>query len=43
MHLNVKRQIVVNDERSTALVFPRFRNTARVAKNVVSIALRPPG
>ncbi|MGW6770190.1 NAD(P)H-dependent flavin oxidoreductase [Streptomyces sp. NPDC055037] len=40
VHLNVKRQIVANDERSTALVFRKFRNTARVAKNVVSTRVR---
>lgn len=36
VHDNVKRQIVANDERSTTLVFRRFRNTARVARNAVS-------
>jgi NADH:quinone reductase (non-electrogenic) len=36
IHDNVKRQIVANDERDTILVFREFRNTARVARNVVS-------
>ena len=36
VHEAVKRQIVENDERSTVLVFRRFRNTARVARNAVS-------
>lgn len=46
VHDNVKRQIVANDERSTNVVFRKFRNTARVAKNrisdtVVEIERRP--
>ncbi len=36
IHDNVKRQIVANDERSTALVFRPFRNTARVARNSIT-------
>jgi nitronate monooxygenase len=36
IHDNVKQQIVENDERSTVLVFRKFRNTARVARNAVS-------
>ncbi|MFO6453452.1 MULTISPECIES: NAD(P)H-dependent flavin oxidoreductase [unclassified Aeromicrobium] len=36
VHGNVKRQIVMNDERSTVLVFREFNNTARVARNAVS-------
>ncbi|KOS58209.1 NAD(P)H-dependent flavin oxidoreductase [Rhodococcus rhodochrous] len=36
VHINVKRQIVENDERSTVLVFREFNNTARVARNAVS-------
>ena len=36
VHDAVKRQIVENDERATVLVFRRFRNTARVARNAVS-------
>jgi nitronate monooxygenase len=36
VHPNVKHQIVDNDERATKLVFRKFRNTARVAKNAVS-------
>ncbi len=39
VHENVKRQIVANDERSTNVVFRKFRNTARVAKNAVSDAV----
>jgi NADH:quinone reductase (non-electrogenic) len=36
VHLNVKDQIVANDERSTQLVFREFRNTAGVARNAIS-------
>jgi NADH:quinone reductase (non-electrogenic) len=36
VHQNVKDQIVINDERSTQIVFREFRNTARVARNAVS-------
>ena len=36
IHDNVKQQIVANDERSTAVIFRKFRNTARVARNSVS-------
>ena len=36
MHDNVKRQIVANSERDTVLVFRKFRNTARVARNAVA-------
>ncbi|WP_432062402.1 NAD(P)H-dependent flavin oxidoreductase [Streptomyces sp. S1] len=36
VHEAVKRQIVANDERSTVLVFRKFRNTARVVRNAVS-------
>lgn len=36
IHDNVKQQLVVNDERSTILVFRKFRNTARVVRNSVS-------
>jgi NAD(P)H-dependent flavin oxidoreductase YrpB (nitropropane dioxygenase family) len=36
VHLNVKQQIVDNDEHATHLVFRKFRNTARVARNAVS-------
>lgn len=36
IHENVKRQIVQNDELATRLIFRKFRNTARVAKNVIS-------
>ncbi|HWD05888.1 MAG TPA: nitronate monooxygenase family protein [Amycolatopsis sp.] len=39
VHDNVKQQIVANDERSTNVVFRKFRNTARVAKNQVSDAV----
>ncbi len=36
VHENVKRQIVANTERDTAVIFREFRNTARVARNSVS-------
>lgn len=36
IHENVKRQIVANDERATKVVFRKFRNTARCARNSVS-------
>jgi nitronate monooxygenase len=36
IHDNVKQQIVANDERATKVVFRKFRNTARVARNSVS-------
>jgi nitronate monooxygenase len=36
VHENVKAQLVANDERSTILVFRKFRNTARVVRNSVS-------
>jgi nitronate monooxygenase len=36
VHENVKKRIVANTERDTTLVFRKFRNTARVAKNTVS-------
>ena len=37
IHANVKDQMVENDERSTQLIFRTLRNTARVAKNAVSV------
>lgn len=40
VHENVKQQIVRNTERDTNLVFRKFRNTARVAKNAVSDEIR---
>jgi nitronate monooxygenase len=36
IHASVKAQIVMNDERSTDLIFRTLRNTARVARNEVS-------
>ncbi|MCW2496723.1 nitronate monooxygenase family protein [Jatrophihabitans sp.] len=36
VHENVKRAIVANDEHATDLVFRKFGNTARVARNAVS-------
>lgn len=36
VHQAVKDQIVANTERDTVLVFRKFRNTARVARNSVS-------
>ena len=40
VHENVKKQIVANTERDTTLVFRKFRNTARVARNAVSEEIR---
>lgn len=36
VHENIKQQIVDNTERDTRLVFRKFRNTARVARNAIS-------
>lgn len=36
IHQNVKKQIVANDERATALILRTLHNTARVAKNATS-------
>lgn len=36
IHRNVKQFLVDNDERSTNLIFRKFKNTGRVAKNSVS-------
>lgn len=36
IHENVKRQIVANDERATNVIFRKFNNTGRTAKNAVS-------
>ena len=36
IHVNVKQQLVDNDERDTNLIFRTLRNTARVAKNAIS-------
>nr|WP_087575204.1 nitronate monooxygenase family protein [Sphingomonas sp. CDS-1] len=36
IHHNVKQFIVDNDERATNLIFRRFKNTGRVARNSVS-------
>jgi NADH:quinone reductase (non-electrogenic) len=46
IHDNVKQFIVNNDERATHLIFRRFKNTGRVARNsvsdsVVEISQRP--
>jgi len=46
IHDNIKQFIVSNDERATNLIFRKFRNTGRVAKNsisdkVVEISSRP--
>lgn len=40
VHENIKGQIVANSERDTVLVFRKFRNTARVARNAVSEEIR---
>ena len=39
IHDNVKRFLLANDERATNLIFRRFHNTGRVAKNAVSDAV----
>lgn len=36
IHDRIKQFIVANDERATDLIFRRFRNTARVARNAIS-------
>lgn len=36
IHDNIKQFLVSNDERATNLIFRKFRNTGRVAKNSVS-------
>lgn len=36
IHQAVKEQIVRNDERETQLLYRKFRNTARVARNAIS-------
>lgn len=46
IHQNVKRFLVENDERATTLIFRKFHNTGRVARNsvadqVVEISARP--
>lgn len=40
IHRNVKEAIVANDERATDLIYRKFRNTARVARNAVSQEIR---
>lgn len=40
VHPHVKQQIVENDERSTLIVFRKFHNSARVARNSVSLEIR---
>lgn len=37
IHVNVKQQMVDNDERDTVLIYRTLRNTARVAKNAISL------
>jgi NADH:quinone reductase (non-electrogenic) len=37
IHRQVKEQIVAADERATELIFRTLRNTARVARNAVSV------
>lgn len=36
VHVNVKQQMMENDERATDLIFRNKRNTARVARNAIS-------
>lgn len=40
IHPDIKRMLVEGDERGTDLIFRSFRNTARVARNAVSQAVR---
>lgn len=40
IHHNVKEAIVANDERATDLIYRKFRNTARVARNAISQEIR---
>jgi len=37
IHQKIKEQLVANDERATELIFRTMRNTARVARNAVSL------
>jgi nitronate monooxygenase len=37
IHDGIKQAIVANDERATELLFRSYRNTARVAKNMVAV------
>jgi NADH:quinone reductase (non-electrogenic) len=39
VHDNVKAAIIANSERDTQIVFRKFKNTARVAKNAVSLEI----
>ena len=39
IHDGIKQAIVANDERSTELIFRTLRNTARVARNEISLAV----
>jgi NADH:quinone reductase (non-electrogenic) len=40
IHTNIKQRIVDADERATELLYRKFRNTARVARNEVSHQIR---
>lgn len=40
IHPDIKRMLVEGDERGTDLIFRTYRNTARVAKNAISQAVR---
>lgn len=40
IHHKVKEAIVANDERATDLIYRKFRNTARVARNAISQEIR---
>lgn len=40
IHANFKAALVAGDERATDLIFRSYRNTARVAKNVISAEVR---
>jgi NAD(P)H-dependent flavin oxidoreductase YrpB (nitropropane dioxygenase family) len=40
IHSNIKDQIVASDERATELLYRKFRNSARVARNAASLKIR---
>lgn len=40
MHDNVKQALVAGDERGTALIVRKFRNTSRVYKNAVAVEIQ---
>jgi nitronate monooxygenase len=40
IHSNIKKQIVASDERATEVLYRKFRNSARVARNATSVRIR---